>query len=65
MDNQPENLCTCLSAMKPLGARWITSAYDYLRRKFSGFMKAGIIAIENETSEAEDVTSEDPFVDSD
>ena len=28
-------------------------------------MKAGIIAIENETSEAEDVTSEDPFVDSD
>ena len=52
--------------MKPLGAKWITSAYDYLRREtsiiHSGFVKAGIVAaIENETLEAED----DPFEDLD
>ena len=50
--------------MKPLGAKWITSAYDYLRRETSiihrGFVKAGIVAaIETETLEAED----DPFED--
>ena len=57
---------TRLYIMKPLGAKWITSAYDYLRREtgiiHNGFVKAGIIAaIENETSEAED----DPFEDLD
>ena len=56
---------TQLSIMKPLGAKWITSAYDYLRREtsiiHSGFVKASIVAaIENETLEADD-----PFEDLD
>ena len=57
---------TRLFIMKPLGAKWITSAYDYLKREtgiiHNGFVEAGIVAaIENETSEAED----DPFEDLD
>ena len=55
---------TRLSIMKPLGVKWITSAYDYLKREtcniHNSFVKVGIIAaIENETSEAEDDPIED------
>ena len=50
-----------LSITKPLGAKWITSAYE-TDLIHNGFVKAGIVAtIENETSEAED----DPYEDLD
>ena len=62
---------TRLSIMKPLTTRWITSAYDYLKKEsgiiHSGFVEAGIVAAINEvTSEAGDATPEDdPFQDLD
>ena len=34
-----------LSIMKPLGAKWITSAYDYLRSE-SGIVRGGFIEAE-------------------
>ena len=58
---------TRLSVMKPLGAKWITSAYDYLRSQsgivHGGFVEAGIV----KTLDAEDDSSsdEDPFQDLD
>ena len=52
------------SVMKPLTARWITSAYDYLKKNtgiiHSGFVEAGIVAAineaDNETSGVGDAT---------
>ena len=58
--------------MKPLGTRWITSAYDYLRSQTGivrgGFSAAGIVEI-LESDEVEDIdaadSDEDPFQDLD
>ena len=71
---EPEDIKvdTKLSIMKPLGTRWITSAYDYLRSRTGivrgGFSAAGIVEI-LESDEVEDIDSansnEDPFQDLD
>ena len=70
---QPEDteVDTRLSVMKPLSARWIISAYDYIRSEpgivCGGFVDAGIIeTIEKAESEGEsqhldDSDDDDPF----
>ena len=69
---EPEDIKvdTKLSIMKPLGTRWITSAYDYLRSEsgivHGGFLKAGIVeALESDEVEDGDTDNldEDPFQD--
>ena len=60
---------TKLSIMKPLGVKWITSAFDYIKSQsgiiYGGFMKAGIVEAlqidENEDTE----NLQDPFTDLD
>ena len=71
---EPEDIKvdTKLSIMKPLGTRWLTSAYDYLRSQTGivrgGFSAAGIVEI-LESDEVEDIdaanSDEDPFQDLD
>ena len=50
---------TKLTIMKPLGVKWITSAYDYIRSQSGivngGFVEAGIV----ETLAADDPADED------
>ena len=57
---------TRLSIMKPLGVKWITSAYDYIRSQsgiiYGGFVEAGIVEALKETENPE---QEDPFKDLD
>ena len=57
-----------LSVMKPLSARWIISAYDYLRMEArivrGGFMEAGICKAVDET-ESDCDSEDDPFADID
>ena len=52
--------------MKPLGVRWMTKAYDYVRSKpaiiLAGFAKAGIAEQYDEEFEVEDIDL-DPFDD--
>ena len=57
-----------LSVMKPLSARWIISAYDYLRNEggvvHGGFVEAGISeAVDRPESDSE--SEDDPFADID
>ena len=59
-----------LSIMKPLGAKWITSAYDYLRSEsgmvHGGFIEAGIVeALDQDETEDQAESGEDPFQDLD
>ena len=67
---EPEDvkIDTRLSIMKPLSAKWIISAYDYLRSESrivrGGFVEAGIVeALEQDKTE--DHMDEDPFQDLD
>ena len=68
---QPEDIKvdTKLSIMKPLGARWITSAYDYLRSQsdiiHGGFSAAGIVEVLGVDGDDTDDSDEDPFQDLD
>ena len=69
-EKKPEDIKvdTKLSIMKPLGVRWITSAFDYIQSQlgiiYGGFVKAGIVeALEGK--ENEDTCNEDPFADLD
>ena len=59
---------TRLSIMKPLSARWITSAYDYLRSDsgivHGGFIEAGIVeALDQDETEDQAESDEDTFQD--
>ena len=54
--------------MKPIGARWITAAYDYIRSKhgivYGGFCEAGITeALKTESNKEQE--EGDPFEDLD
>ena len=67
---QPEHfeLDMKLSVMNPLSARWIISAYDYLRNEGGivrgGFVEAGICeAVDKPESDSE--SEDDPFADVD
>ena len=56
--------------MKPLTARGITSAYDYLKKETSGFVETGIVAAINETGDVtldagDAIPEDDPFDDLD
>ena len=57
-----------LSVMKPLSARWIISAYDYLRMEAGivrgGLMEAGICEAVDKT-ESDCDSEDDPFADID
>lgn len=55
--------------MKPLGARWIISAYDYIRSESGivcgGLLEAGIVdALDQDEANSEE-HSDDPFEDLD
>ena len=59
---------TRLTIMKPLGAKWITSAYDYLRSESGivrgGFIQAGIVqGLDEDETEDQAESDEDPFQD--
>ena len=61
---------TRLTIMKPLGAKQITSAYDYLRSESGivrgGFIEAGIVqALDEDETEDQAESDEDPFQDLD
>ena len=61
---------TRLTIMKPFGAKWITSAYDYLRSESGivrgGFIEAGIVqALDEDETEDQAESDEDPFQDLD
>ena len=56
--------------MKPLSAKWITSAYNYLRSESGmvrgGFIEAGIVeALDQDETEDQAESGEDPFQDLD
>ena len=56
--------------MKPLGAKWITSAYDYRGSEsgivHGGFVEAGIVqALDQDEAEDHLESDEDPFQDLD
>ena len=65
---QPEDVAVDmkLTVMKPLSARWIISAYDYLKNEAGivrgGFVEAGICEA---VGEAESDCDSDPFADID
>jgi hypothetical protein len=67
---EPEDIKvdTKLTVVKPLSARWIISAYDYVRSQFSiiygGFVEAGIVAA-LESDDKDEIEDEDPFQDLD
>ena len=67
---EPEDIKvdTRLSIMKPLSAKWITSAYDYFRSDSGivrgGFVEAGIVeALDQDETEYQAESDEDPFQD--
>ena len=69
---EPEDIKvdTRLSVMKPLGARWITSACDYIRSESGivrgGFLEAGIVdALDQDEANSEEHSDDDPFEDLD
>ena len=69
---EPEDIKvdTRLSVMKPLGARWITSACDYIRSESGivrgGFLEAGIVdALDQNEANSEGHSDDDPFEDLD